>query len=593
MEEKIGINKCFSLYNISLFSFFLFPIAIIAQSPHPQLNVKLKNTNGCAPAQFIFEASIGNPEDYSTNDLIYYTWYFEEGEIINTQAFVSFIDTAALSIIERTYNLPGYYSLKLIAKDEYGFKDSLNCFDCIYVADTCSNIKGKIFLDLNGDCAKDEEENGAVHLLKLSSNTSSNIYYTFPRSEGDFNFNVPSDSYRLEIKYGSINCPSTGFYNINLSNTSSINNDFALKPGYDLTSPISGATFRPGFENFMLITLANIGSSDVSDGQLQFIYPSSLEIININPPADGIIGDTLNWNFNNLSARQNREFWITFYTPPMPTVNIGDILCFKTIVEPLTEDVFQNNNTIDRCLVAGAAYDPNNKIVTPSGIGEAGFIAKSTDWLHYRINFQNTGTDTAFKVMLLDTLDHATLDIGSLQLGGSSFPYSADLFGEGLLRFTFNNILLPDSNTNEPLSHGFVDYSIRLKEGLNHGTQIKNTAYIYFDFNPAIITNTTVNTIDTVISVPINVSNQNLINELIAIPNPAAENVSIRYAITEAKSLQIIMFNLMGQVMEKRVVSGSSGRLDFDISSYPAGMYYYGLIAEGEVIAVKKLVITK
>ena len=54
-----------------------------------------------------------------------------------------------------------------------------------------------------------------------------------------------------------------------------------------------------------------------------------------------------------------------------------------------------------------------------------------------------------------------------------------------------NNIMLPDSNADEPGSHGFVQYHIAPLPNLPDPTAITNTAYIYFDQNPAVATNTT------------------------------------------------------------------------------------------------------
>jgi hypothetical protein len=60
------------------------------------------------------------------------------------------------------------------------------------------------------------------------------------------------------------------------------------------------------------------------------------------------------------------------------------------------------------------------------------------------------------------------------------------------MQFHPNSILLPDSNTNEPLSHGFVDSRILPKGTLAAGDTIKNNAYVYFDCNNPVATNTAI-----------------------------------------------------------------------------------------------------
>ena len=64
-----------------------------------------------------------------------------------------------------------------------------------------------------------------------------------------------------------------------------------------------------------------------------------------------------------------------------------------------------------------------------------------------------------------------------------------------VVRFNFPNINLPDSTNDEPHSHGYVQYKVKLKNNLTVGTQIPNTGYIYFDFNPPVATNVTNNII--------------------------------------------------------------------------------------------------
>ena len=63
--------------------------------------------------------------------------------------------------------------------------------------------------------------------------------------------------------------------------------------------------------------------------------------------------------------------------------------------------------------------------------------------------------------------------------------------GNGIMRFEFNQIWLPDSTTNEPQSHGHLTYRISELPTNAIMSVIENTAYIYFDWNDAIVTNTT------------------------------------------------------------------------------------------------------
>lgn len=141
------------------------------------------------------------------------------------------------------------------------------------------------------------------------------------------------------------------------------------------------------------------------------------------------------------------------------------------------------------CQSVVGSFDPNDKQATPQGYGNQHFIRENTD-LEYRIRFQNTGTDTAFRVVILDTLSQ-NLEAISVRPGASSHDYDFTLLDGGVLRFTFDNIFLPDSNVNEAASHGFVNFSVKQKLDLPIGSRINNRAAIYFDFNEPVITNET------------------------------------------------------------------------------------------------------
>ncbi|MEX1001189.1 MAG: T9SS type A sorting domain-containing protein [Crocinitomicaceae bacterium] len=152
------------------------------------------------------------------------------------------------------------------------------------------------------------------------------------------------------------------------------------------------------------------------------------------------------------------------------------------------------------CGVVTGSYDPNDKTGYPLGVGNDHLIEPNGK-MDYVIRFQNTGTDTAFTVVIRDTLN-ADLDIFSVQSGVASHQYTFKMYGPRVLEWTFDNILLPDSTTNEPASNGFVTFTVNQLAGLPDSTEINNTADIYFDFNPPIITNTTSHIIGREIATP-------------------------------------------------------------------------------------------
>lgn len=141
------------------------------------------------------------------------------------------------------------------------------------------------------------------------------------------------------------------------------------------------------------------------------------------------------------------------------------------------------------CREVTSSLDPNDKQGFPVGYSDAHLIEPETE-LTYLIRFQNTGTDTAFYVEVRDTLS-PWLDPATLRIGAASHPFEWNLRGESALSFRFENILLPDSNTNEAASQGFIQFRVQPKKDAPLGTLIENTGSIYFDFNTPVVTNTT------------------------------------------------------------------------------------------------------
>ncbi len=141
------------------------------------------------------------------------------------------------------------------------------------------------------------------------------------------------------------------------------------------------------------------------------------------------------------------------------------------------------------CQANIGAYDPNDKTGYPFGLGTSHLIDTSTT-LEYKIRFQNTGTDTAFYVSILDTIS-THLNASTIRMGAASHDYNWNILADNVLQINFDNIMLPDSNINEVASHGFVKFKIDQQSSNPPGTIINNKAAIYFDFNPPIITNQT------------------------------------------------------------------------------------------------------
>lgn len=238
------------------------------------------------------------------------------------------------------------------------------------------------------------------------------------------------------------------------------------------------------------------------------------------------------------------------------------------------------------------SFDPNDKSAQPAGYNSNHYIYSYTA-LDYKVRYQNTGTDTAFRVVVRDTLS-AYLDLSTLVMGASSNPYTWRIYDNGILEVTFDPIALPDSNINEPASHGFFRFRINQKANNPSGTIIYNQAAIYFDYNAPVLTNTTFHTIgDSFETVMLLVVDDILEEEQINVnifPNPFTHSTTIQIQGKDYEELQLSVFDLTGR--EVRQEQGHyNNQIQLKKGNLQPGVYIYQLEGDGQLINTGKIIV--
>ncbi len=232
----------------------------------------------------------------------------------------------------------------------------------------------------------------------------------------------------------------------------------------------------------------------------------------------------------------------------------GDILGIKVKVymQDIVTGETVDSNIIDLSNELRCSFDPNDKAVFPIGVGED-YLTLFDQSLHYRVRFQNTGNFPAQDVVIKDQLD-GDLDWNTMKIVKASHDLTSVTMVDGLVSFEFANIELPDSISNEPMSHGYIMYSIDHKSGLAENTEITNFAEIFFDQNAAIVTNETKNTLVTEIGV---VGVKNEIDDVspLLYPNPASNEVFID---SDIKFETVEIYNLQGKLLSSQKVMNNS-----------------------------------
>ncbi len=238
------------------------------------------------------------------------------------------------------------------------------------------------------------------------------------------------------------------------------------------------------------------------------------------------------------------------------------------------------------CQEVVGSFDSNHKRGYPKGYGDHHYIDRGQD-LEYLIEFQNTGTDTAFNVVVKDVID-PSLDRSSIIFESGSHPYEADFFGDTLL-IRFDDIFLPDSNANEPASHGFVKFKISQKEDLPLGTIIQNEAVIYFDFNAPVTTNMTIHEIGENYLV-LEIAEPYLKKlEITAFPNPFSGFTNVDLEGVEFKQGQWVLYDIFGRQM--KVGTFHEKTFQIPAGGLVSGTYLIEVALDGNTAGTGKLMI--
>ncbi|MEM6264251.1 MAG: FG-GAP-like repeat-containing protein [Bacteroidota bacterium] len=387
------------------------------------------------------------------------------------------------------------------------------------VESTARDICGYVYSDQNSDCLKAPGESGipGVQIEILPgpryAYTDSTGYYSISLEPGEYTLKAqPDNNWTVE-------CPT----NTGNSHTVTVTApgqecgyDFGLSAGCadpDL-SVYSGTTaLRRGFENTYSITYENNGGAPATDVILEFQMDPQIFPLWSSVAWDTLIAstNTARWNLGTIAVGSSTTIFLK--DSVSARAPIGDSLDVVATISALEEDCAPSDDKHLLREMINGALDPNDKLVMP--IGE---IAED-ELLTYRIRFQNVGNYPATFVILRDTISEH-LDLNSLRMKTASHAYNVKREGNVMI-WRFDDINLPDSASDEPNSHGFVQFTIRPVQDVPHRTQIRNRAAIFFDYNEPVITNYTFNSIQYVDKRP-------MAKEVSVFPNPVVDFAQVK-----------------------------------------------------------------
>ena len=441
------------------------------------------------------------------------------------------------------------------------------------------SLVGRVFRDFDGNGLMDTQDYGLEglilesHPLNLSSITD---------RDGGFKIRVNLGNHTVRLPYlpqhHSLISPVDSSHIVSANNIGQVFGglDFALYPTPnidDLEATITPVTpVRPGFVARYQISCKNVGSTS-QIAQIKFTHADTLAYNGSSIPYTAYYDSisTLVWDFGNLDPYESFAIIVDFIVPTNATP--GMHVNSSVLVLPDSGDIEPWDNRDSLTQLITASFDPNDKqVLSPPEFSLQ--MLDNREPVSYLIRFQNTGTDTAFTVIVEDTLS-ALLDWSTFQMLDASHDYRLTVSEDGLFSWRFDYILLPDSNVNEAASHGFIRFEIIPRSDLLLGDTISNQASIFFDFNSPVLTNFThTPVISTDAIEPTRISRRS--SQLKIYPNPGNGYQKFVLDIPYSGSWNLKILDINGRRFyeENLILSPGKHEIVRELKSLPDGWYF-------------------
>ncbi len=448
-------------------------------------------------------------------------------------------------------------------------------FDGLFEFSIPDGIRLKAFVDSNANGIQESSESnfplghftyeinasGEIHHLH------SNPYFLYESNPATL-YNI---NYVVDSQYAAYNSCTVSYPAVSVtpgSGITTLNFPITVTPHNDLSIAFLNYNQppRPGFYYNNYLVFKNNSNNTISNGVVTFTKDNVLSITGTSqtttPTSSGFTH-----SFTNLQPYESRYIWIQMLVPTIPTVALGDLTTNSASISLISGEINTSNNSDNLTQTIIGSFDPNDKTEKHgTQIVHSSFTANN--YLTYTIRFENTGTANAINIKVTDVLD-AKLDETSVRMVDASAQYTLERVGNNLT-WNFFGIDLPPSVENTQTGHGYITFEVKPKPGFVLGDEIANTASIYFDFNPAIVTNTFTTEFVTQLGTDDFES-----NPFTLYPNPVKD---ILYISNMLQFDTVTVFNLLGQAVITKSTNGTNAVID--CSSLQSGVYMVKITAE-------------
>lgn len=331
---------------------------------------------------------------------------------------------------------------------------------------------------------------------------------------------------------------------------------------------------RPGFDTQYEIIYENLGTT-IINGDVSLAFDNERQTYLASNPTENSLNDnTIAWQFEELPPFESRSIYVNFNTLEPPINEGGDILSFITEISPVQEDATPEDNIYEFDQTVVNSFDPNDKQVLQ---GKEIYEDEVDGYLDYIVRFQNTGSASAVNITVTDNLSE-NLNWNTFRTLSSSHDYRVEILDGNAVSFIFEDIYLPPESSDPEGSNGYIAFQIKPNQTLSIGDEVENTANIYFDFNPPIITNTVMTKVVEELSI-----NDFSLERLVTLhPNPVSSTLQIQ--TSNSLTFQgATVYSVLG----KELVMTSEKQINME--AFSTGVYFVK-IATNKGSVTKKIV---
>lgn len=421
-----------------------------------------------------------------------------------------------------------------------------------------SVVNGNTYFTLSG-C----NNNGGIPNLRIKM-MPDNIA-TFSGVGGAYSFtDVPTGSFTLSMPDVTPACPLTNSIALSASPGATLNNNHFYIP-YNAPCADAGLyldvrqdSVFGTYQDLYTVEVSNTSTNGATVSGTAFLNLDANLVVNTSAITPGYSGtpNNLNWSYTLAPFERVRFSAVARPLAGLPPNTHAPI---SASIVPNGFDCYSSNNQDAQIQVINIVTLPPSFRIR--SIPRFYFTVADT-FITYRIGFQNTRKDTVFHVEIRDTLD-SNLDGTTLQLVSSSHAMKTTIKDDKYVAFNFNNIYLPDSTVDWANSHGFVEFKVKPKNNLPLGTEIKNRASVYLDYNTPLLTGEVTN----IVSNPSSNEEPEVL-DLKLFPNPAKEEF---YIESQEKIKELSVYSTTGQLLIMRLINFNACRVD--VTTLSSGLY--------------------